>query len=158
MIHRQKGKNAVIFWNVAFVALECPLLVVKRTHSLAAPHASIHSSVLAWRIPGTGKPGGLPSMGSHRVGHDWSDLAAAASSMHLLVNPEFTSILQHSNCYSCYVLRVIKTTVRPPVVIHSEFFKHYCQLNLASRNLVKVSIWLSNTDPLFGKRWIFEPA
>ena len=34
-----------------------------------------HSSVLAWRIPGTGEPGGLPSMGSHRVGHDWSDLA-----------------------------------------------------------------------------------
>ena len=38
-----------------------------------------HSSVLAWRIPGTGAPGGLPSMGSHRVGHDWSDLAAAAA-------------------------------------------------------------------------------
>jgi len=37
-----------------------------------------HSSVLAWRIPGTGEPGGLPSMGSHRVGHDLSDLAAAA--------------------------------------------------------------------------------
>ena len=37
-----------------------------------------HSSVLAWRIPRTGEPGGLPSMGSHRVGHDWSDLAAAA--------------------------------------------------------------------------------
>ena len=36
-----------------------------------------HSGVLAWRIPGTGKPGGLPSMGSHRVGHDWSDLAIA---------------------------------------------------------------------------------
>ena len=35
-----------------------------------------HSSVLAWRIPGTGEPGGLPSMGSHRVGHDCSDLAA----------------------------------------------------------------------------------
>ena len=35
-----------------------------------------HSSVLAWRIPGTGEPGGLLSMGSHRVGHDWSDLAA----------------------------------------------------------------------------------
>ena len=32
---------------------------------------------LAWRIPGTGEPGGLPSIGSHRVGHDWSDLAAA---------------------------------------------------------------------------------
>ena len=37
-----------------------------------------HSSVLAWRIPGTGEPGGLLSMGSHRVRHDWSDLAAAA--------------------------------------------------------------------------------
>ena len=35
-----------------------------------------HSSVLAWRIPRMGEPGGLPSMGSHRVGHDWSDLAA----------------------------------------------------------------------------------
>ena len=38
-----------------------------------------HSSVLAWRIPGTAEPGELPSMGSHRVGHDWSDLAAAAA-------------------------------------------------------------------------------
>jgi len=38
-----------------------------------------HSSDLAWRIPGTGEPGGLPSMGSHRVRHDWSDLAAAAA-------------------------------------------------------------------------------
>ena len=38
-----------------------------------------HSSVLAWRIPGTGEPGGLPSVGSHRVRHDWSDLAAAAA-------------------------------------------------------------------------------
>ena len=38
-----------------------------------------HCSVLAWRIPGTGEPGGLPSVGSHRVGHDWSDLAAVAA-------------------------------------------------------------------------------
>ena len=35
-----------------------------------------HSSVLAWKIPGRAEPGGLPSMGSHRVGHDWSDVAA----------------------------------------------------------------------------------
>ena len=41
-----------------------------------------HSSVLAWRIPGTGEPGGLPTMGSHRVGHNWSDLAAAAETTH----------------------------------------------------------------------------
>ena len=38
-----------------------------------------HSSVPAWRIPGMGEPGGLPSMGLHRVGHNWSDLAAAAA-------------------------------------------------------------------------------
>ena len=38
-----------------------------------------HSSVLAWRVPGTGEPGGLPSMGSHRVGHAGSDSAAAAA-------------------------------------------------------------------------------
>ena len=44
-------------------------------HALEKEMAT-HSSVLAWRIPGTGEPGGLPSMGSHRVGHNWSDLAA----------------------------------------------------------------------------------
>ena len=38
-----------------------------------------HSSVLAWRIPGTREPDGLPSMGLHRVGHDRSDLAAVAA-------------------------------------------------------------------------------
>ena len=47
-------------------------------HALEKEMAT-HSSVLAWRIPGTGEPGGLQSMGSHRVRHDWSDLAAAAS-------------------------------------------------------------------------------
>jgi len=40
-----------------------------------------HSSVLGWRIPGTGEPGGLPSVGSHRVGHGWSNLAAAAANI-----------------------------------------------------------------------------
>ena len=59
-----------------------------------------HSSVLAWRIPGTGESGGLPSMGLHRVGHDWSNLAAAAAvdirqTLNLLHNakppPEWTA-------------------------------------------------------------------
>ena len=47
-------------------------------HALEKEMAT-HSSVLVWRIPGMGEPGGLLSMASHRVGHDWSDLAAAAS-------------------------------------------------------------------------------
>ena len=45
-------------------------------HALGREMAT-HSSVFPWRIPWTGEPGGLPSMGSHRVGHNWSDLAAA---------------------------------------------------------------------------------
>ena len=47
-------------------------------HALEKEMAT-HPSVLAWRIPGTGEPGGLPSVGPHRVGHDWRDLAAAAA-------------------------------------------------------------------------------
>ena len=47
-------------------------------HALQKEMAT-HFSVLAWRIPGTGEPGGLPSMGLHRVGHNWSNLAAAAA-------------------------------------------------------------------------------
>ena len=50
-------------------------------HALEKEMAT-HSSVLAWRIPGTGEPGGLPSVGSHRVGHDWSVLAAAAAAVY----------------------------------------------------------------------------
>ena len=45
-------------------------------HALEKEMAT-HSSILAWRVPGTGEPGGLLSLGSHRVGHNWSDLAVA---------------------------------------------------------------------------------
>ena len=50
-------------------------------HALEKEMAT-HSSVLAWRIPGTEEPGRRPSIGSHRVGHNWSDLAAAAAVLH----------------------------------------------------------------------------
>jgi len=46
-----------------------------------------HSSVLAWRIPGTEEPGRRPSVGSHRVRHDWSDLAAAAADIYYSLFP-----------------------------------------------------------------------
>ena len=58
------------------VYLEWKNLKGHSTHSTEKAVAP-HSSVLAWRIPGTGEPGGLSSMGLHRVGHDWSELAAA---------------------------------------------------------------------------------
>ena len=54
-------------------------------HALEKEMAA-HSSILAWRIPETAEPGGLLSMGSHRVGHDWSDLAAAAAAASLLLS------------------------------------------------------------------------
>ena len=66
-----------------------------------------HSSVLAWRIPGTGEPGGLLSLGSHRVGHDRSDLAAAAADFIKLkdLNQNYTikkQLNQNSNMhFSC---------------------------------------------------------
>ena len=67
-------------------------------HALEKEMAT-HSSVLAWRIPGTGEPGGLPSAGSHRVGHDWSDLAAAW-------NQEYPAIIETpgSTCHIYHIM------------------------------------------------------
>ena len=61
-----------------------------RFHALEKEMAT-HSSVLAWRIPGTEEPGGLPSMGSHRVGHNWSHLAAAAAAACCYIRPSSLS-------------------------------------------------------------------
>ena len=55
-------------------------------HALEKEMAT-HASVLAWRIPGMGEPGGLLSMGLHRVGHNRSDLAAAAAETELCLSP-----------------------------------------------------------------------
>ena len=48
-------------------------------HACIGEGNGTHSSIFAWRIPGMEEPGGLPSVGSHVVGHDWSDLAAATA-------------------------------------------------------------------------------
>ena len=67
-------------------------------HALEKEMAT-HSSVLGWRIPGMGGPDGLPSMGSHRVGHDWSDLAAAAAN--------FSYPLDFSKSWATYTMTYI---------------------------------------------------
>ena len=69
-------------------------------HALEKEMAT-HSIVLAWRIPGTGEPGGLPSMGSHRVRHDWSDLAAAAAEPFLI---SLWLPLWPTVCLGCWVM------------------------------------------------------
>ena len=92
-------------------------------HALEKEMAT-HSSVLAWRIPGTGEPGGLLSMWSHRVRHDWSDLAAAAACLAwlfiilihvmnwILLEPVihlFSS--SESNLYTCFMCTYLKHMV-----------------------------------------------
>ena len=61
-----------------------------------------HSSVLAWKIPRTAGPGGLPSIGLHRVGHDWRDLAAAA--LKTSINQNLKSISERKNSGKKYVI------------------------------------------------------
>ena len=73
--------SSTFAWRVARVGHDWATslsLFTFHFHALEKEMAT-HSSALAWRIPGTGKPGGLPSMGLHRVGHNWSDFAAAAA-------------------------------------------------------------------------------
>ena len=80
-----------------------------------------YSSVLAWRIPGPKEPGRLPSMGLHRVGHDWSDLAAAAAVSYNSGGGKggfyfFSLSKQHRKCYSLSHVQLFATpwTVSPP--------------------------------------------
>ena len=75
-------------------------------HALEKEMAT-HSSVLAWRIPGTGEPGGLPSMGLHRVGHDWSDLALPWNVL---------SDRQFSKLWSLSLLRHCHSRILQPVM------------------------------------------
>ena len=73
-------------------------------HALEKEMAT-HSSILAWRIPGTGEPGGLPSMGSHRVGHDCSG-SSSIQIYHILLT--YSSVDGHLGCF--YVLAIVSST------------------------------------------------
>ena len=93
-----------------------------------------HSSILAYRIPWTEEPGGLLSMGSHRVGHGWSDLATAAASAYLrlliclpaiLILPCASSIQAFLMMYSAYKLNKQGDNIQPwctPFLIRNQSF------------------------------------
>ena len=74
--------NNILYWPACVHIVYVCMLICNLSFSTSAMFLKFicvdKSSVLAWRIPGMEEPGGLPSMGSHRVGHNWSDLAAAA--------------------------------------------------------------------------------
>ena len=82
-------------------------------HALEKEMAT-HSSILAWRTPGTGQPGGLLPTGSHRVGHDWSDLAAAAASKGYLGIRYLSIIL--GNCIWMYNYLKIKNLIKNKII------------------------------------------
>ena len=88
-------------------------------HALEKEMAT-HSSVLAWRIPETGEPGGLPSMGLHRVRHDWSDLAAAAATYHIRRGTfelcVYTTLCAHLSVCTCVCI-VCCTEGRAPLCV-----------------------------------------
>ena len=94
---------------------------------------AIHSSVLAWRIPGMGEPGGLPSMGSYRVGHDWSDLAAAPAAADVFLEfscfsndpTDVGNLISGSPAFSKTSLNIWKFTVHVLLKPGLENFEHY---------------------------------
>jgi len=111
-------------------------------HALEKEMAT-RSSILAWRIPGTEEPGGLLSMGSHRVGHNWSNLAAAAAAVHQnysvplnflsLFSSELTTSV-HWFVPQLFVLSCPRAFHRPPSVPSLSVFIPF----------QKVSVYFSN--------------
>ena len=99
-------------------------------HALEKEMAT-HSSVLAWRIPGTGEPGGLPSLGSHRIGHDWHELAAAAADVLLVLSwffydpTDVGNLICGFSAFSKSSLNIWKFSVHILLKPCLEDFEHY---------------------------------
>ena len=115
-----------------------------------------HSSVLAWRIPGTGEPGGLPSMGSHRVGHNWGDLAVAVAAAGLyiwLYSKLFPQISLEcrsdtKNLINASIAWLFIISFRKIILFQDcywFFFWIYLSIFALSRKVATSHIWLSNT-------------
>ena len=122
-----------------------------------------HSSILAWRIPGTGEPGGLPSLGSHGVRHDWSDLAAAAQSLTFAKSPIWLS----SQIYNISKEKVLKrrrkqTLCQGAMELQSQEklnSTHYRLNKYPGKQKLKSKIWLKNQirrPPLTLKNCLFN--
>ena len=109
-------------------------------HALEKEKATC-SSVLVWRIPGTGEPGGLPSMGLHRVGHNWSDLAAAAAACTDLFFLKFFSHLGYYTILQIYVIsRRWNVFHICPLISLMALFAHLCDDTCISLNTLYVVI------------------
>ena len=111
-------------------------------HALEKAMAT-HSSVLAWRIPGTGEPDGLPSLGSHRIGYDWIDLAAAAI---LVGEPcRLKPLYRIFHLRMCCWLCVNLSTSHPPF---SCWLNHMCLSDTSWASTSFLATHLSYAQPL----------
>ena len=117
-----------------------------------------HSSILAWRLPGTEEPSGLPSMGSHRVRHDWSDLAAEAA--YLTLTPP--SVLARYLFLPLWPQRFVLLDVDDDTLVNLEilaFFQHYLEMSIVSFLQTipphKISRFLSNWEASFSVFTLF---
>ena len=111
-----------------------------------------HSSVLAWRIPGTGEPGGLPSMGSHRVGHNWSDLAAAAAGF----NSTWTENFQ---MYKLDSEKAEEPKIKLPISVGSYRKQGNSSKRFASASLTTLkplTVQITRNCGKFWKRWEYQ--
>ena len=121
-------------------------------HALEKEMAT-HSSVLAWRIPETGEPGGLPSMGSHRVGHDWSDLAAAAA----LYSPWSSPDLNTGVGSLSLLQRIFPTQGSNPGLLHCGWILY----QLSHKSSLRILEWVAypfssgSSEP---RNWTGSPA
>ena len=93
-------------WEDIHNTLQSPSSIIIQMH----PPPLYSCSVLTWRIPGTGQPAGLPSMGLHRVGHDWSDLAVAV--------PVYTGFQSFRLSFSYSILSLFESILGRSLLLH----------------------------------------
>ena len=114
-------------------------------HALQKEMAT-HSSVLAWRIPGTGEPGGLPSMGSHRVGHDWSNSTAAAAAATWPANDHHNKSSYHWSSYKDVTL--LLTVLLTLYISYPWLFYNWKLVPLNRLHLFSHTLFLSSHEQL----------
>jgi len=135
------------WWAVVHRVAESPTRLCDFTftfhfHTLEKEMAT-HSRVLALRIPGTGEPGGLPSIGSHRVGHDWSDLAAAAVIANITFNIEIKDTFSlKSGMWLLVINMVLDWTMKMPNYPHFRIQDHLCS---KCKRVFRQMLWTNKT-------------
>ena len=129
-----------------------------------------HSSVLAWWIPGMVEPGGLPSMGSHRVGHDWSDLAAVAAAKRKLLKNSMLSCrleFEHSRklwnttlsiqfIQRLWQLRILKSCKSSGELYIKTFNKHWLLIQCVTQLLLTLCDPMDCSPPGSSVHGIFQ--